>query len=268
MEEQAEIVQFDFQSRSSDGESGGLVLNIAGFEGPLDVLLMLARAQKVDLTHISILELVEQYLEFIQEVRRLNIEIAADYLVMAAWLAYLKSRLLLPRQEDDEEPSAEELATRLQLRLQRLGAMREMGARLINRDRLGRDVFPRGAPEPIRLDRQVAIDASLFELLQAYGDLRLRRSVTSIRFDPRPVYAIEDAIERLEALIGRAVDWTWLQDFMPEGSLEGGMQRSAMASMFAASLEIARQGRADIRQNEPFGPLYLKSRREQGKAAD
>ena len=268
MEEQAEIVPFDFQSRGTDSGAGGLVLNIGGFEGPLDVLLMLARAQKVDLTHISILELVEQYLAFISEARRLNIEIAADYLVMAAWLAYLKSRLLLPRHEDDEEPSAEELATRLQLRLQRLDAMREMGARLINRDRLGRDVFPRGAPEPVRLDREVAFDASLFELLQVYGDLSLRRSVTSIRFDPRPVYAIEDAIERLEALIGQAVDWTWLQDFMPDGALEGDMRRSAMASMFTASLEIARQGRAEIRQNEPFGPLYLKRRRGQEKAAD
>ena len=240
-----------------------LVLDVEGYEGPLDVLLTLARAQKVDLEHISILALVEQYLEFINEARRLKLEIAADYLVMAAWLAYLKSRLLLPKQEDDGEESAEEMAARLQLRLQRLIAMREAGARLMSRNRLGRDVFLRGAPEGLKVTKRATYDVTYYELLKAYADFRVRHSATDLTIGARPVYTLEDALERLSVVIGTAVEWTQLADFLPKGFTEPQMRKSSVASMFVASLELARQGRGEIKQLETYGPLYVRSKEQQ-----
>lgn len=257
---------FEFDEFEADGaavtDAEQLVVNIGGFEGPLDVLLTLARNQKVDLAQISILELVEQYLVFIGELRRLRLELAADYLVMAAWLAYLKSRLLLPEQSDDDEPSGEELALRLQLQLQRLGAMREAGARLMSRDRLGRDVFARGMPEPVQVTRTPAYDATIYELLKAYAQQSLRSRAEPLRLDQRNVYSLDDALQNLEKLIGKAINWTQLAEFMPRGLAKGIDSRSIIASTFAASLELAREGRADIRQLETYGPIYIRRRVE------
>ncbi|MCK0070548.1 segregation and condensation protein A [Kordiimonas laminariae] len=253
---------------TAEGDPNQLVLHMEGFEGPLDVLLTLARAQKVDLAQISILELVEQFLEFVSAARRLKLELAADYLVMAAWLAYLKSRLLLPKEENDEEPSAEELAFRLQLRLQRLEAMREVGAQIMGRDRMGRDVFRRGAPEGLKLMKNGAYDVTLYELLRAYADNRQKHTVTEIKIERRPVFALEDAIERLSDLIGTAFTWSTLSTFLPEELKDQRLRKSALASMFAASLELARQGQADLRQMEAFGPIYLRHRDEDDRTKD
>lgn len=239
-----------------------LVLQIDGFEGPLDVLLTLARAQKVDLAQISILQLVEQYLEFVAEARKIKLELAADYLVMAAWLAYLKSRLLLPKEDDGEEPSAEELAFRLQLRLQRLEAMRDVGARIMARDRMGRDVFRRGRPEGLKILKRGHYDVTLYELLKAYAENRQKFSITEIRIERRPVFSLEDALERLNGMIGETFNWAQLADFLPGDMKDKRLRKSALASMFAASLELARQGSADLRQMETFGPIFLRQKQE------
>lgn len=239
-----------------------LIIDIGGFEGPLDILLTLARTQKVDLRNISILELVEQYLKFIQQARQLRLELAAEYLVMAAWLAYLKSRLLLPPEEDEEEPSAEELAARLQLRLQRLDAMREAGARLLARDRLGRDVFARGAPEGVKRIKHASYDVTLYELLKAYSAFSQRGKHVPLTIHRRQIFSLEEAVERLSRLIGSAIDWTTLEAFLPEAHADAAPRRSAVASLFAAALELARQGKADIQQSEHFSPIFLKGRPE------
>jgi len=248
--------------RAEENSEEALILDVEGFEGPLDVLLTLARAQKVDLTKISVLALAEQYLAFVERARRLRLDLAADYLVMAAWLAYLKSRLLLPETEDEEEPTAEELALRLQLRLQRLEAMREAGAALVSRNRLGRDVFARGAPEGLALDRHAVFDTSLYELLKAYAQLRRRRDSPALRIARRPIYAMEEAIRRLASLVGATLRWTKLSDFLPPELDGGALRRSALASHFAASLELARTGKAELRQMETFAPLYLRRHEE------
>jgi len=239
-----------------------LIIDIGGFEGPLDILLTLARTQKVDLRNISILELVEQYLKFIHQARQLRLELAAEYLVMAAWLAYLKSRLLLPPEADEEEPSAEELAARLQLRLQRLDAMREAGARLLARDRLGRDVFARGAPEGVKRIKHASYDVTLYELLKAYSAFSQRGKHVPLTIHRRQIFSLEEAVERLSRLIGAAIDWTTLEAFLPEITEEAAPRRSAVASLFAAALELARQGKADIQQSEHFSPIFLKGRPE------
>jgi len=243
-----------------------LLLQIEGFEGPLDVLLTLARTQKVDLAQISILELVEQFLTFVSAARRLKLELAADYLVMAAWLAYLKSRLLLPKEEDEEGPSAEELAFRLQLRLQRLEAMREAGARIMGRNRMGRDMFRRGMPEGLKLLKRGSYDVTLYELLKAYGDNRQRNSITEIRIERRPIFALDDAIARLSGLIGTTFTWAQLSTFLPSNLKDKRLRKSALASMFAATLELARQGQADVRQMETYGPIYLRHRQDDDPA--
>lgn len=237
-----------------------LIVDIGGFEGPLDVLLMLARTQKVDLRNISILELVEQYLNFIQEAHRLRLELAAEYLVMAAWLAYLKSRLLLPPEEDEEQPSAEELAARLQVRLQRLDAMRDAGARLMGRDRLGRDVFARGAPEGLKTVKRATYDVTLYELLKAYSMFARRGKHVPLTIHRRKVFSLEEAVERLSRLIGAAIEWTTLEAFLPEITEDAAPRRSSLASTFAAVLELARQGRADIQQGDAFSPIFIKGR--------
>jgi len=248
--------------RGEAEEDEALILDVDGFEGPLDVLLTLARAQKVDLAKISVLQLAEQYVSFIEQARQLRLELAADYLVMAAWLAYLKSRLLLPESEDEEEPSAEELALRLQLRLQRLEAMRESGAALMSRNRLGRDVFMRGAPEGLALEKHAVYEVSLYELLKAYAGTQRRGAAPALHIQRRPVYAIEDAIARLGDLLGTTVSWTQLAEFLPGEAADPRLKRSALASLFAASLEMARTGRAELRQMETFGPLYLRRRED------
>jgi segregation and condensation protein A len=234
-----------------------LTLSFDAWEGPLDLLLALARSQRVDLREISILELVEQYLVFIDGARELRLELAADYLVMAAWLAYLKSGLLLPRDEQ-QDPSPEELALRLQLRLQRLHAMREAGARLMARDRIGRDVFVRPEPEGLRTVRCVQWEAGIFDLIQAYGQIRARTQPAVHVISRRPVMTLEVAIDRIGKLIGSRLDWTLLESFLPKQA-EGELLRSALASSFVAALELARQGRVDIRQNGIFEPLYLRA---------
>lgn len=244
-------------------DSGGdaLYLEIDGWEGPLDLLLDLARRQKVDLRKISILELVDQYLTYIEQAEALRLELAADYLVMAAWLAYLKSALLLPRDEQ-EDPSPEELALRLQLRLQRLGAMREAAARLMGRDRLGRDVFPRGAPEGLRVDRKHLWQCSWFDLIRAYGDVKVRSEPVLHIVRERMVMTLDSAIARVSSMLGVAIDWMDLRDFLPpahEAWTNPQLRRSALASSFVAALELARTGKAEIAQEVTFGPLRLKA---------
>ena len=237
--------------------SDELTLSLDGWEGPLDLLLNLARAQKVDLAQISILQLVEQYLAYLGEARALKLEIAADYLVMAAWLAYLKSCLLLPK-DPEADPSPEEIALRLQLRLQRLDAMRESGARLLGRDRVGRDVFLRGNPEGLRLIRKAAWKVRDFDLFAAYGAVRARTAPTMHVIHARSVMTLEEAIERVGRMIGMALDWTFLESFLPS-TQDPQFRRSALASSFLAALELARRGRLEIAQDEPFAPIKLKA---------
>ena len=234
-----------------------LTLDIEGWEGPLDLLLALARVQKVDLREISILALVEQYLAFIADARALKLEIAADYLVMAAWLALLKSSLLLPRDEA-EEPGPEELALRLQLRLQRLDAMREAGARLLARDRIGRDVFVRGAPEGLRTIRHAAWQAGLYDLIAAYGVVRARGEPVMHVVSRRPVMTLEAALQRITAMLGERIEWTAIERFLPE-TPDAAFARSAMASSFVAALELARQGRVELRQDSAFATLFVRA---------
>jgi len=233
-----------------------LYLELDGWEGPLDLLLDMARRQKVDLKQISILALVDQYLAFIDRAEALKLEVAADYLVMAAWLAYLKSALLLPK-EEQEDPSPEELALRLQLRLQRLSAMREAAARLMARDRLGRDVFARGAPEGLRVLRTNAWACDWYSLVRAYGDVRLRTEPVVHMVRERPVMTLDSALDRVSAMLGVTLDWLELRTFLPAGA-EPRLRRSALASSFVAALELARLGRAEIRQEATFGPLHLR----------
>ena len=233
-----------------------LYLELDGWEGPLDLLLDLARRQKVDLRQISILALVDQYILYIERAAALRLEIAADYLVMAAWLAYLKSALLLPKDEQ-EDPSPEELALRLQLRLQRLGAMREAAARLLGRDRIGRDVFPRGAPEGLRIDRKNAWQCDWYQLVAAYAQIKARNEPVVHMVRERPVMTLDSALDRVSAMLGVKLDWMELRDFLPKHA-EPRLMRSALASSFVAALELARLGRAEIRQEEVFGPLHLR----------
>jgi segregation and condensation protein A len=233
-----------------------LRLDLDGWEGPLDLLLTLARAQKVDLAKISILALVEQYLAFIADARRLRLEIAADYLVMAAWLAYLKSCLLLPKVAQ-EEPGPEELAMRLQLRLQRLDAMRDAGARLMARDRVGRDVFCRAKPEGLPLVRKARWQATLYDLIAAYGSVRMRSEPVVHIVARRAVMTLDEALVRLERMVGATPAWARLESFLPE-TPDGEYRRSALASSFVASLELARLGKVELAQDEPFAPLMVR----------
>lgn len=234
-----------------------LTLDLDGWEGPLDLLLTLARAQKVDLAKISILALVEQYLVFIADAKKLKLEIAADYLVMAAWLAYLKSCLLLPK-DPEVDPSPEELALRLQLRLQRLNAMREAGARLLARDRLGRDVFARGAPEGLRVVRRSAWQVDLYALISAYGSIRARSEPAVHIISRRPVMTLDEALTRIESLLGTRMDWTRLEAFLPE-TQDAEYRKSALASSFVATLELARLGKVEFDQESAFSPLYVRA---------
>ena len=238
-----------------------LVIDVEGFEGPLDLLLALARTQKVDLARISVLALAEQYLQFITEARSLRLEIAADYLVMAAWLAFLKSKLLLPSETSEEgEPTGEELAALLAFRLQRLHAMRDAAAQLMTRKRLGRDVFARGMPEPIRVTRNSQYEANVFDLLKAYSQQRQRTAVTSWKLPPRTVWSIKEARTELERLLGVTCDWAPLDQLIAEFLYEPELRRTALASSFTATLELTREGALEIRQAKPFASLLVRRR--------
>jgi segregation and condensation protein A len=243
----------------SAGEGAALVVELDGFEGPIDMLLALAREQKVDLTKISILQLADQYLAFIAEARRIRLELAADYLVMAAWLAYLKSRLLLPEPQPEDEPSGAEMAAALAFQLQRLEAMQQAGLRLMARPQLGRDIFARGAPEGLRLVSRIVYDVALYDLLKAYGEGRRRAGGGVLEIRAAELYSMDDALERLGRWLGHMPEWRSLMSFLPEGAGEGLVGRSAVAATFAASLELARAGRVQLRQDAAFGPIWLRS---------
>ena len=244
--------------RATDEPS--LVVDVAGFEGPLDLLLHLARNQKVDLARISVLALAEQYLRFIEQVRAMRLELAADYLVMAAWLAYLKSKLLIPKQAGDTGESGEELAAVLQFRLKRLEAMRDAASRLVNRNRLGRDVFQRGLPEMVIVEKRNEYSASLYDLLTAYASQRQRQAITNVRIAKRGVWSLQEAREILVRLIGTFKDWTALDSFLIDYLTTPEQRPTAIASSFAASLELVREGRVEMMQHEPFAALYLRNR--------
>jgi segregation and condensation protein A len=242
-------------------------VDIAGFEGPLDLLLALARTQKLDLARISVSHLVEQYLHYINEAQKLRLDIAADYLVMAAWLAYLKSRLLLPREkETGDQPSAEALAQKLALRLMRLDAMRNAIAQLMTRKRLGRDVFVRGMPEGVKTIRETEWTAEVYDLLKAYSESRRRTVVVTHVVKARKVWSIKDARGRLEKLVGKtAGDWGQLELFIEQYLPHSEEDRTVLASSFGATLEMAREGLVELRQDEPFAPIYMR-KREDGAA--
>ena len=238
------------------------MVDLDGYEGPLDVLLSLARDQKLDITQISILALADQYLKFIMQAQKRNLEIAADYLVMAAWLAYMKSRLLLPDLGGEDEPTGEEMAAALAFQMQRLEAMQNSGQLLMDRPQLGRDFFARGEPEKHPVETEEVLDVTLFELLQAYARQRRRgnKGDRTLHIEPFEVYTVEDALKRLRRLLGRTPDWQSLWSYLPE-ELRGGLfGRSAVASTFAASLELAKEGKVNIRQTDTFGPIFLRSR--------
>lgn len=240
------------------GESEpALHLDLDGFEGPLDLLLELARRQKIDLHRISILALAEQYLSFIEEARRMRLELAADYLVMAAWLAFLKSRLLLPEPPKGEEPSAGDLATALALRLRRLEAIREAARQLGERAQLGRDVFARGAPEPILVQRQPAFQATLFDLLTAYARQRQKHVRSRVTVARRTVWSLAEARDALQRLVSTR-DWVALDTYLLQYWAEPAMRATVMASSFSATLEMVREGRMALRQSEPFAPLLVR----------
>lgn len=235
-----------------------LVLDLDSFEGPIDLLLVLARQQKVDLARISMLALADQYLEFIARARRLDIELAADYLVMAAWLTYLKSRLLLPEPPEEEGPSGPELAEALTFQLRRLEAMQKAGAALMRLPRLGYDVFARGAPEGVEIVRIPVWQASLYELLKGYGESQKHIKPETYHIAPTELYSMTDALERLTGMLGRMADWQNLMNLLPHAIPAGIVSRSAIASTLLASLELARIGQMQIRQPQPFGPIYVR----------
>lgn len=257
----ADIVGFDPNIEREDTGISPFVLDLDGYEGPIDVLLQLARDQKVDLIHISILALADQYLEFVAEARRQSLELAADYLVMAAWLAFLKSRLLLPDLSSEEEPSGEEMAAALQYQLQRLEAMQKAGQALMERDRLGQQFFARGNPERFKPREIEFLDATLYDLLKAYGDQKRRKDAqTPMHIEAFEIFTVEDALQRLRRLMGATPDWQDLWSFLPENLKGALLTRSAVASTFAASLEMAKEGKVTIRQTDNFGPIFLRSR--------
>ncbi|MEM6579469.1 MAG: ScpA family protein [Pseudomonadota bacterium] len=238
-----------------------LIVDVDGFEGPLDLLLSLSRTQKVDLRKISVLQLARQYLAFVEHAKALRLELAADYLVMAAWLAFLKSRLLLPPDPVEDGPSGEELAAHLAFQLERLQAMRDAAAKLMARDRLGRDIFARGIPEDLTRVRRITYSATLLDLMQGYARIRTQDEFRPYAFDRDAVFTLEQALERMRGLIGFAGTWTDIASYLPDGfTTEPGRRRSATASTFAAALELAREGRVELRQSDTFGPLELRRR--------
>jgi len=252
---------WEFDAAIAEAEGETLVVDVEGFEGPLDLLLAMARTQKVDIAKISVLALAQQYLDFIAEARRLRLEIAADYLVMAAWLTFLKSKLLLPAEHDEEgEPSGEELAQLLAFRLKRLGAMRDAAAQLMTRKRLGRDVFARGMPEPLRITRKSSYQANLYDLLKAYAQQRQRTSVRTLQMRTRTVWSLKEARVELERLLGMSCDWAPLDEVLAEFLVGPELRKTALASGFTATLEMTREGALEIRQAKLFAPLLIRRR--------
>ena len=238
-----------------------LILDLDGYEGPLDLLLTLAREQKVDIKRLSMMQLADQYLEFVARAQKIRLELAADYLVMAAWLAYLKSRLLLPQSDDDEEPSGAEMAAALRYQLQRLEAMRNTGQSLFDRPQLGAEFHARGMPEPVRISSTVTFDCDLYELLTGYAALQGRGKATTLQIrETSQLVAVEAARQRLEAALGAIPEWRTLMSYLPDGLNQGLNWRSAVASTFAASLDLAKSGKAELRQDQPFGPIYVRGK--------
>ncbi len=254
-----DLAAWDSEALEEPGDQ--LRVDVEGFEGPLDLLLEMARTQKVDLAKISVLALAQQYLDFIAEARRLRLEIAADYLVMAAWLTFLKSKLLLPAEPSEEgEPSGEELAVLLAFRLKRLDAMREAAAQLMTRKRLGRDVFRRGLPEGIRVTRTSVYEAHVYDLLKAYSQQRQRNATSTLHMEKRTVWSLMEAREELERLLGLACEWAPLDQLLAEFLVEPEIRRTALASSFTATLEMTREGALEIRQSQSFAPLLVRRR--------
>jgi segregation and condensation protein A len=255
----ADILPFDAAQVERATDEPMLIVDVDGFEGPLDLLLTLARHQKVDLAKISILALADQYLTFIEAARKVRLELAADYLVMAAWLAYLKSRLLLPEPETlDGEPTGAQMAAALAFQLQRLEAMRDVAGKLMALPQLGHDFFGRGAPEPIPVVRMPVYSVKLYDLLRAYGAIANRKQGGMLRILPTDIYSMDDALQRLGEMLGQSLDWQALFSFLPPDWREGLRGRSAVAATFAATLEVVRSGRAELRQDGTFGPIYLR----------
>lgn len=255
--------QEDSMSVAERVAAEALIVDVDGFEGPLDVLLTLSRTQKVDLRKISVLQLARQYLGFVEKAKALRLELAADYLVMAAWLAFLKSRLLLPPDPTEEGPSGEELAAHLAFQLERLQAMRDAAARLMGRDRLGRDFFARGQAEDVTRIKTVTYTATLLDLMQGYARIRTRDEFRPFVMDRESIFTMEQALDRMRPLIGFAGAWTELTTYMPEGWDDDPMRRrSATASTFAASLELVKEGHLEIRQSESFAPIQLRRKDE------
>lgn len=256
----------DAQSVSDRLSAEALIVDVDGFEGPLDLLLTLSRTQKVNLMRISILELAQQYLDFVERAKALRIELAADYLVMAAWLAFLKSRLLLPPDPADEGPSGEEMAAHLAFQIERLQAMRDCAARLMARDQKGRDFFVRGIPENVETVRTVNYTANLLDLMQAYSRIRTRDEFRPFVMDRNDIFTMEEALERMRGLIGFAVDWVDISSYLPDGWGASPMhRRAATASTFAASLELAKAGKVELRQSETFAPLELRRKAQENE---
>jgi len=257
---------FDGPSKQS---GASFVVDLEGFEGPIDVLLSLARDQKLDITQMSMVALAEQYLEFVVEARQQNLELAADYLVMAAWLAYMKSRLLLPDIGDEDEPTGEEMSAALTFQLKRLQAMKDAGEKLRERNHLGVDFFDRGAPEIFRRTFSTVYDASLFDLLKSYGDQQRRKDFGGpLHIEPFEIYTVEDALHRLRRYLGPMPKWKSLWGFLPEDLRDGLMLRSAVASTFAASLEMAREGHLKLQQAGTFGPIHIRHSKPSGQPAN
>lgn len=256
-----EDFQEDVLSVSERMAAEALIVDVDGYEGPLDLLLTLARTQKVDLRKVSVLGLAEQYLLFVEKARHLRIELAADYLVMAAWLAFLKSRLLLPPEPGEQGPSGEDLAAHLAFQLERLQAMRDSAAKLMGRDQMGRDFFARGIPEQVSRVRRVTYTATLLDLMQAYARIRTKDEFRPFVMDRDAVMTMEEALERMRGLIGYAGEWTDFMSYLPEGwEIDPGRRRSATAANFAASLQLAKEGQLEIRQGESFAPIQIRKK--------
>ncbi len=253
------ISEFEDDNEFSPSSDHRLVLDVDGFAGPIDVLLTLAREQKVDLTQISILELADQYLAWVTKLRQANLELAADYLVMAAWLAYLKSLLLLPTSTDDEEPTGEEMAAALQFQLLRLESMQQAGEKLLGRDQLGQDFFPRGNPEKFGHSLNSAFEASIYDLLKAYGEHTHRSNVRILSIELSDLYSTDDGIKWLTKMLGSMPDWTSLLQFLPAEIKGDLVSRSMVASALSAALQLTKQGELKIRQTETFGTVYVRA---------
>ncbi len=255
----------DAMSVSERLAAEALIVDVEGYEGPLDLLLTLSRTQKVDLRKVSVLELAEQYLGFVEKARHLRIELAADYLVMAAWLAFLKSRLLLPPDPSEDGPSGEELAAHLAFQLERLQGMRDAAAKLMARDQLGRDFFARGIPEDVTRVRRVTYTATLLDLMQGYARIRTKDEFRPFVMDRDAVMTMEQALDRMRGLIGYAGDWTDLTSYLPEGwQTDPARRRSATAANFAATLELAKRGAVELRQGEVFSPIQIRRKTHDG----